>query len=222
MSVGVLIPALNEEQTVATVVREYLDHPAVDEVVVSDNASSDETAHQAERAGARVVTASPRGYGEAFRQGLSQMTSEWIFKIDADFRNPSRRWLDLLLETAARGRSELIKPCWAATDEDPDLVTNMVAIPILKRLYPTLSYLRSPLSGVYLFKRRSFPPAQLVPTFALDVQLLVLAAHQGIWVEQVQIESVFHGKRSLEHYFMMADQLIDFFLCGAAGEEFKD
>jgi len=62
--VSVVIPALDEEEPIAGVVRECLATGLPNEVIVVDNGSTDRTADRAHEAGARVVTA-PRGYGRA-------------------------------------------------------------------------------------------------------------------------------------------------------------
>ena len=67
--VSVVIPCLNEEAPIAGVVREALAQ-GVDEVVVVDNGSTDQTAAQAIAAGARVVSEPQRGYGRACATGL--------------------------------------------------------------------------------------------------------------------------------------------------------
>ena len=63
-SLAVIIPALNEEEPIAEVVRACLGTGLADEIIVVDNVSSDRTAERARAAGARVVSA-PRGYGRA-------------------------------------------------------------------------------------------------------------------------------------------------------------
>ena len=67
--VSVVIPALNEEEPIAGVVRECFATGVPGEVIVVDNGSTDRTAEQARAAGARVITA-PRGYGRAARQAF--------------------------------------------------------------------------------------------------------------------------------------------------------
>ena len=66
--VSVVIPALNEEEPIAGVVRECLATGVPGEVIVVDNGSTDRTAERAREAGARVITA-PRGYGRACAAG---------------------------------------------------------------------------------------------------------------------------------------------------------
>ena len=61
--IGVAIPALNEEQSIAKVIAEIPSY--VDQIVVADNGSTDQTAAVATDAGAEVVLASRQGYGSA-------------------------------------------------------------------------------------------------------------------------------------------------------------
>lgn len=69
-SVTVVIPAYNEEQTIADVVGEFCHEPSVDHVVVVDNNCQDGTAEKARGAGAKVIAESAPGYGCAIRAGL--------------------------------------------------------------------------------------------------------------------------------------------------------
>jgi glycosyltransferase involved in cell wall biosynthesis len=75
MFVSVVIPALNEEEPIAGVVRECLATGVPREVIVVDNGSTDRTAERARQAGARVVTAR-RGYGRACAAGVRAVSPE--------------------------------------------------------------------------------------------------------------------------------------------------
>lgn len=70
--VAVVIPALDEEASIAAVVAEFRALAAVDEVVVIDNGSRDRSAERAAAAGARVVAEARRGYGAALRRGCEE------------------------------------------------------------------------------------------------------------------------------------------------------
>jgi len=74
-SVSVIIPALDEEEPIAGVVRECLATSLPNEVIVVDKGSTDRTAARAREAGARVVTA-PRGYGRACAAGVRALSPE--------------------------------------------------------------------------------------------------------------------------------------------------
>ncbi len=81
----VVIPAYNEERTVADVVRRLRGQGLVN-IRVVDNASDDGTAEEAVRASAEVVAEPRRGYGSACRTGYKSVPSsiEWILFCDAD------------------------------------------------------------------------------------------------------------------------------------------
>ena len=69
-SVTVVIPAYNEEQTIADVVGEFRHEPSVDHIVVVDNNCKDGTAEKARGAGAEVIAESAPGYGCAIRAAV--------------------------------------------------------------------------------------------------------------------------------------------------------
>jgi glycosyltransferase involved in cell wall biosynthesis len=71
-AVSVIIPALNEEEPIAGVVREVAATNVPVEIIVVDNDSTDQTAQRAREAGARVVKA-PRGYGRACAAGVAAL-----------------------------------------------------------------------------------------------------------------------------------------------------
>jgi glycosyltransferase involved in cell wall biosynthesis len=73
--VSVVIPCLNEEDAIPGVVQEVLAQ-GVDEVIVVDNGSNDETALRAREAGARVVSEPRRGYGRACAAGVAALRSD--------------------------------------------------------------------------------------------------------------------------------------------------
>ena len=75
MWISVVIPALNEEEPIAEVVREVIATRTPREVIVVDNGSTDQTAERARNEGARVVSA-PRGYGRACAAGAAAVSDE--------------------------------------------------------------------------------------------------------------------------------------------------
>ncbi|MAG55071.1 MAG: glycosyl transferase [Planctomycetes bacterium] len=83
-TVTIVIPAYNEEATIARVVGDFRAHGAVDEVVVVDNNCKDRTAELAREAGARVVEEAEPGYGKALMRGMREATGEWMALVEAD------------------------------------------------------------------------------------------------------------------------------------------
>jgi glycosyltransferase involved in cell wall biosynthesis len=88
MIVTIVIPCLNEAETLASCVRKALaavqNSGLEGEVVVADNGSADGSQVIAIREGARVVNAKTRGYGAALMAGIDAAKGEYILMADAD------------------------------------------------------------------------------------------------------------------------------------------
>jgi glycosyltransferase involved in cell wall biosynthesis len=86
--VTVLLPCLNEAETLAVCVRKALRSLAelgvAGEVVVSDNGSTDGSQRIATENGARVVNAPIRGYGGALMAGIDAARGKYVIMADAD------------------------------------------------------------------------------------------------------------------------------------------
>ncbi|HEB52113.1 MAG TPA: glycosyltransferase family 2 protein [bacterium] len=83
-SVSLVIPAYNEEDTIAQVVEEFRSEPHLDEIVVVDNNCSDRTAERAAAAGARIVCESKPGYGAALTAGMDAAKGDLMVLVEAD------------------------------------------------------------------------------------------------------------------------------------------
>ena len=94
-TIGVVIPAHNESQSIARVVTGLLElsvlgelrepEPIIDQLVVCDNASLDDTADRALAAGAVVVHEPNKGYGAACQRALTHLPDvDWIVFVDGD------------------------------------------------------------------------------------------------------------------------------------------
>ena len=88
MELTVVMPCLNEAETVATCVRKaigFLDASGISgEVLVADNGSTDGSQALATEAGARVVPISDKGYGNALMGGIVAARGKYIIMGDAD------------------------------------------------------------------------------------------------------------------------------------------
>ncbi|EMI20651.1 glycosyltransferase [Rhodopirellula maiorica SM1] len=112
-SVWVIIPALNEEESIGLVLG---DLPRVAGVIVVDNGSSDGTGRVAEQAGAIVVQESQRGYGAACLRGMEKLRElvvegkaepEVVVFVDADYSDHPDR-LPRLVGPVASGKADIV------------------------------------------------------------------------------------------------------------------
>ena len=88
MELTILMPCLNEAETVATCIakaRDYLRRSAIDgEVLIADNGSTDGSQALAVNSGARVVAVSEKGYGSALIGGIRAANGRYVIMGDAD------------------------------------------------------------------------------------------------------------------------------------------
>lgn len=88
IEVSVVMPCLNEEQTIGECVKKALDalrkYGVKGEVVISDNGSTDNSVEIAESYGVRVVHQPERGYGSAYMKGFEEARGKYIIMADSD------------------------------------------------------------------------------------------------------------------------------------------
>lgn len=83
MKVSVIIPTLNEEDSVANVIKRVPKN-VVDELLVVDGHSTDKTVEVAKSLGVKVITQEGRGLGDAYRCGAKNITGDVMIILDAD------------------------------------------------------------------------------------------------------------------------------------------
>ena len=118
IEVSVVMPCLNEASTVGICVEKALrtmkELGVKGEIVVADNGSIDDSAAVAEKAGARVVHQSEKGYGNAYMKGFQEAKGKYIVMGDADdsydftdlkrFIEPLRSGYDMVMGTRIKGK----------------------------------------------------------------------------------------------------------------------
>jgi glycosyltransferase involved in cell wall biosynthesis len=107
--VSVIIPALNEEEPIAGVVRECLATNIPSEVIVVDNGSTDRTAERAREAGAKVVSEPRHGYGRACLAGIRALSpeSEIVAFLDGD-GSDCPEFMNQLVDPIASGTYDFV------------------------------------------------------------------------------------------------------------------
>ena len=117
VDVSVVIPCLNEAQTIGICVekaRQALkEHNLNGEIIVSDNGSSDDSVAIALSSGARVVHQPKKGYGNAYLKGIASARGKYIVIGDADntydflelykFIEPLKKGADMVMGSRLKG-----------------------------------------------------------------------------------------------------------------------
>jgi len=208
--VSVIVPARNEAETIRKVVSILLGMADVGEVVVIDNGSTDDTAAQADAAGARVVSETRVGMGHAVRAGIMAAKYDWVMKVDADL---DKFDTDLFARMpAARGPGiGLVKGAWHDPGDNMPM-TRLLVMPAICLMFPGLGHLRAPNSGLYLFNKSLIAPDALVDDYAVDLDVMLRVHAAGAKVAEVDIGRIEHDVRDVPHYNAMAEMLLKFFL----------
>ena len=97
--IKVIIPAYNEEGSIGKVIREIPN--IVDEIIVVNNGSTDETVSVAKKAGATVLNESQKGYGYACLKGINYLENqdikpEIVVFLDGDFSDYPEELINLV------------------------------------------------------------------------------------------------------------------------------
>jgi len=120
MELSIVIPCLNEKDTIGLVVQKAMTSlqklGLQGEVLVSDNGSNDGSVQIANNLGARVVPCSRKGYGNALKSGLSSAAGKYLIMGDADdsynfaeiddFIKYLQKDNDIVIGTRLRGKIE--------------------------------------------------------------------------------------------------------------------
>lgn len=146
LSIGVVIPAQNEEDNISPVVRSLLSisdvsgNRLIDDVVVCDNNSNDNTAQRARDAGARVVSQTKAGYGIACQTAIAALHRvDVVLFVDGDQAFDVRQ-TTLLLDAISQGAdlvigSRMLGQIEAGALSVPQIVGNRVAGLLIRLLW---------------------------------------------------------------------------------------
>jgi len=159
--VSVVLPCLNEGGSVGDCVREALDTMAkagIDgEVVVVDNGSTDGSVEVAEKAGARVIIETVKGYGSALRAGIKAAHGSIVVMADADWTYDLTR-IPEMVEPVARDEADIVvgSRLEAATPQSMPVLHRYLGTPVLSFLTRRAAggiRLRDGSSGFRAFRR---------------------------------------------------------------------
>ncbi|MGI5179353.1 glucosyl-3-phosphoglycerate synthase [Dactylosporangium sp. CA-152071] len=186
--ISVVLPALDEEPTVAEIVtgaRTLM--PLVDEVIVVDSGSVDRTAEVARQAGATVHhrddilpgTGSRPGKGEVLWKALAVATGDILVYVDADLTDFRPHFvtglLGPLLDDPA---TQMVKafydrPLLDVSAGGGGRVTELAARPLLNAYFPALAGVVQPLAGEYAARRSLLESLPFAAGYGVETGLLI-------------------------------------------------
>ena len=139
--ISVIIPALNEAATIASVVSFARRSPGVSEVIVIDDGSIDGTPEFAHAAGARVLTSTLLGKGTSMEDGLWAAREEILVYLDGDLHGLCDNLIERMTTPLFAGRADFVK---ARFSRGGGRVTALMARPLLGTFFPELARFDQP------------------------------------------------------------------------------
>ena len=187
--VCVLLPTLNESATIVEVIRSYQE-AGFDNIFVVDGGSADDTRELAREAGARVMTQSGTGKGQAVREAVDQIDAEYVLMADADLTYRARD-AERMLEPLLVGNFEHVIGNRFANME-PGAMTrlNQFGNKLINRGFTFIhgENYRDILSGYRAFRTDSFAKLTLsADGFGIETEMAVECAKNEIKTEVVPI-----------------------------------
>ncbi|MBI5857820.1 MAG: glycosyltransferase [Sphingobacteriales bacterium] len=202
--VSVIIPALNEGRTIGHVVRLAKGSPNVNEVVVVDDNSVDNTVEEAQRAGAVVITSTKLGKGTSMKDGLHYASNSIIAFLDADITTYPVNIIRLLTESIIADRADFCKSYFS---RQAGRVTELLAKPLLSILYPGFPLFLQPLSGMIAGKKDLFEMIEFEDGYGVDIGILIDMHQIGARINEVYIGHIENSMHPLEELGKMSKEV---------------
>ena len=201
---SVIIPALNEEKAIASVVEYALRDKATGEVIVVDDCSTDQTATIAHAAGATVITSSMLGKGASMQDGIAAAQYEHIVFLDGDLSGLQENIISNMVKPLIHDGADFVK---ASFGRGGGRVTELTAKPMLKVFFPELARFSQPLGGIISAKTSLLKHLTFESGYGVDIGLLIDAFRKGANLAEVDIGSLEHDSQSLQDLTSMANEV---------------
>ena len=203
--VSVIIPAYNEEDTVAEVVSVVKKVSFVDEVIVVNDGSTDRTEEEALKAGAIVINhQTNKGKGEALYTGYKESECDIIAFIDADIYNLTSKKVEAMIKPILDGKTDITKTKFSRAS---GRVTELTAKPLLNFFFPEISF-EQPLSGQFAAKKEILRRINFESDYGVDVGIVIDADVLGISIMEVDIGAIEHDMSPLADLNLMANEVV--------------
>lgn len=232
-TVSVVLPALNEEKTVGSLVEQLVrfrtETGLIDEIVVMDSGSTDRTAELAQLAGAAVFhrddvlpeEGSFPGKGEVMWKSLYVTSGEIVVFIDSDLAEFRHDFITGLLgPLLTKEQISLVKGFFDRPENHQvggGRVTELMARPLLNLHMPLLSGVVQPLSGLTAARRSLLEQLSFASGYGVEVGLLVDTVRlQGVdAIAQVDVGELLHDHQDVSSLGKMSAAVLHTFVTRA-------
>ena len=227
IAVSVVLPALNEEKTIGTIVSYIKEHftgetPLVDEIIVIDGNSSDGTVQIAKSSGALVYNINEivsnvqaQGKGAALWKSQFITKGDILLFIDSDILDFDKRFISGLLgpllidEEVMFAKAFYKRPFYIGSERYENFggrVTEILVRPFLSVMSPELAEVNQPLAGEYAIRRAVADQLSFWSGYGVEIGLLLdIFTTYGLQsIAQVDMEDRHHRNRNVLELSKMA------------------
>jgi len=209
--VAVLIPALNEEKTIAEVVRAFRAELPDARIVVFDNDSTDRTSELATAEGAEVRLERRRGKGNVVRSMFRTVDADVYVMVDGDATYPAERVHDLVAPVVA-GRADMVIGSRLQKPGESEFrllnrLGNIFYVTMIRWLFNVR--LTDLLSGYRAFNREIAHSLPLVGGgFETEAEMTIKAVHRSYRIVEVPVALVPRPAGSVSKIRLIEDGLL--------------
>jgi glucosyl-3-phosphoglycerate synthase len=202
--VSVIIPALNEEKTIRQVIRQAKRNELVNEIIVVDDMSTDDTIAEARKEDVKVITSTHVGKGDSMREGLLMAKNEILVFLEADLPSYEEDIVGMLTAPLINGEADFVKSYF---ERQSSRMVEILAKPLLDTFFPHLLKFKQPLSGMIAGKKSIFQKVEFDNDYGVDIGLLIDMHKVNARIQEVCIGEVEHDMKPLHVLSRMAKQV---------------
>jgi glucosyl-3-phosphoglycerate synthase len=202
--ITVIIPALNEEKTIRQVILQAKRNKGVDEIIVVDDMSTDNTVAEAGKENVKVITSTHVGKGESMREGMLMAKNEILVFLEPDLPNYDQDIVEMLTAPLIRDEADFVKSYF---ERPAGRVAEILVKPMLEFFFPHLLEFRQPLSGMIAGKKSIFQKVEFDNDYGVDIGLLIDMHQVRARIKEVCIGEVENDRQPLHVLGRMAKQV---------------
>jgi len=217
--VSVIIPVLNEEQSIGKVVELVKRSKFADEIIVIDDNSEDNTVEEAKKHGAKVFVSAVRGKGYSMKEGLQYAKNDILVYLDGDIGNYEDDIVEKLVYPILYEGYDFVKSTF---DREAGRVTELVAKPLLGILFPQLLVFSQPLSGMIAGKKQILQKVNFENDYGVDIGILIDVFNTKAKIKEVHIGKIDNKSKPWQQLGKMSSEVAKAILKRAADRKLLD
>lgn len=202
--ISIIIPAHNEEATIAQVIDKIRESKIKSNIIVIDNCSDDKTSEIAISKGVEVIHCENAGKGFAMEAGINVAKSDIILFVDGDLGIYADDVVELMVNPIIEEDYDFVK---SAFSREGGRVTELVAKPLLELLFEEVASYEQPLSGIIAGKKEFFKKITLEKDYGVDIGILLDMIQMNAKIKEQHIGKIDNNSQSWKSLSKMSKEV---------------